>query len=81
MERNDRLFLSILQPKVPGNPAVMLVDLAVPLAPAVELAGRDAEPPDEPPGAEPWLCDMRQDRDPKAGTLDDATSQEYLEGG
>ncbi len=52
VERNDRLFLPILQPKVPGNPAVMLIDLAVPLAPAVELAGRDAEPPDEPPGAD-----------------------------
>ena len=52
VERNDRLLLPILQPKIPGNPAVMLIDLAVPLAPAVELAGRDVEPPDEPPGAD-----------------------------
>src|SRR4029077_18379519 len=52
VERNDRLLLPLLQPKVPENPAVMLIDLAVPLAPAVELAGRDVEPPDEPPGAD-----------------------------
>src|ERR1035437_8858493 len=52
MERNDRLLLPILQPKVPGNPAVMLVDPAVALAPAVELAGRDVELSDDPPGAD-----------------------------
>src|SRR5262249_37935163 len=52
MERNDRLLLPILQPKVSGNPAVVLVDLAVPLVPAVKLAARDAEPPDKPPGAD-----------------------------
>jgi hypothetical protein len=52
VERNDRLLLPLLQPKVPGNPTVVLIDLAVPLAPAVELAGRDVEPPDEPPGAD-----------------------------
>src|SRR5277367_1830681 len=51
VERNDRLLLPILQPKVPGNPAVMLIHLAVPLAPAVELAGCNVEPPDEPPSA------------------------------
>src|SRR6516164_10902547 len=56
MERNDRLLFPILQPKVPGNPAVMLVDLAVSLAPAVELAGRDIKPLDEPPGADLGLC-------------------------
>src|SRR6266852_4004068 len=47
MERNDRLLLPILQPKVPGNPAVVLVDTPVPLAPAVELAGCDIQPSDE----------------------------------
>ncbi len=52
MERNDRLLLPLLEAKVPGNPAVMLIDLAVPLPPAVELAGRDVEPPDESPGAD-----------------------------
>ena len=52
MKRNDRLLLPILQPKVAGNPAVMLIDPAVPLAPVVELAGRGVEPPDEPPGAD-----------------------------
>jgi hypothetical protein len=35
--RNDRLLLPILKPKVSGNPTVMLVDVAVALAPAVEL--------------------------------------------
>ena len=52
MEIDDGLLLPILQPKVPGNPTVVLVDLAVALPPVVELAGRDAEPPDEPPGAD-----------------------------
>src|SRR5215469_5345646 len=52
MERNDRLLLPILQPKVPGNPGVMLVDSAVPLAPAVELTSCHTEPPDELPGAD-----------------------------
>src|ERR1700730_17400666 len=52
MERNDRLLLPILQPKVPGNPAVVLVDTPVPLAPAVELADRDVQPSDEPSGAD-----------------------------
>jgi len=46
VERKDRLPLPILQPKVPGNPAIMLVDPAVPLAPAVKLAARDVEQPD-----------------------------------
>src|SRR6266700_3786145 len=52
MEGNDRLLFPILQPRVPGNPAVVLIDLAIPLAPVVELAGRDVEPSDEPPGAD-----------------------------
>src|SRR6516225_3450843 len=56
VERNDRLLLPILQPKVPGNPAVMLVDLAVSLAPAVELAGCNVVPPDETPGTDLGLC-------------------------
>src|SRR5271170_242632 len=52
MERYNRLLFPIIQPKVSGNPAVVLIHLAVPLAPAVELAGRDVEPPDEVPGAD-----------------------------
>lgn len=52
VERNDRLLLPILQPKVPRNPAVMLIDLAVSLAPAVEPAGGTVEPPDETPGTD-----------------------------
>jgi len=52
VERNDLPLLPILQPKVSGNPAVMLIDTAVPLASAVELAGGDVEPLDEPPGTD-----------------------------
>src|SRR5277367_700311 len=52
VERNDCPLLPILQPKVSGNPAIMLVDPSVPLAPAVKLAARDAEPSDKPPGAD-----------------------------
>ncbi len=45
-------FSHVLQPEIAGNPAVVLVDLAVALPPVVELTGRDAEPLDEPPGAD-----------------------------
>jgi hypothetical protein len=37
VKRNDRLLLPLLQPKVPGNPAVMLIDFAVALSPAINL--------------------------------------------
>src|SRR5437016_3840049 len=52
MEADDGLLLPILQPEIPGNPAVVLVHLAVAFPPVVELAGGDVEPPDEPPGAD-----------------------------
>src|SRR5215467_11379095 len=52
MKPDDGLFLPILQPEVAGNPAVVLVHLAVPFPPVVELAGGDVEPPNEPPGAD-----------------------------
>src|SRR5216684_3421819 len=52
MESDDGLLFPILQPEIPGNPAVVLVHLAVALPPVVELAGGDIEPPDEPPGAD-----------------------------
>src|ERR1700736_4094189 len=52
VEPDDGLFLPILQPEVAGNPAVVLVHLAVAFPPAVELAGGDVEPPDEVPGAD-----------------------------
>src|SRR6202165_176920 len=55
MKIDDRLLLPLLQPKVPGNPTVVLVHLAVSVAPVVELAGPDAQPFDEPPGADPCL--------------------------
>src|SRR5580692_3558863 len=55
MKIDDRLLFPLLQPKVPGNPTVVFVDLAVAVAPVVELAGPDAEPFDEPPGADPGL--------------------------
>ena len=52
MEADDGLLLPILQPEIAGNPAVVLVHLAVAFPPVVELAGGDVEPPDEPPGAD-----------------------------
>jgi hypothetical protein len=41
---NDRLLLPILQPVVAGNPAIMLVGLAVAAFPVEELAARQAGP-------------------------------------
>src|ERR1019366_7604356 len=55
MKIDDRLLLPLLQPKVPGNPTVVLVHLAVSIAPVVELAGPDVEPHEEAPGADPGL--------------------------
>ena len=52
MEPNDGLLLPILQPEIPGNPAIVLVHLTVPFQPVVELAGGDVEPLDEPSGAD-----------------------------
>jgi len=48
----DGLLLPVLQPEVPGNPTVVLVDPAVALPPVVELAGAHAQPADEAPGAD-----------------------------
>src|SRR5712692_9145992 len=39
MEADDGLLLPILQPEIAGNPAVVLVHLAVAFPPVVELAG------------------------------------------
>ena len=44
--------MPILQPEIAGNPAVVLVHLAVAFPPVVELAGSDVEPHDKPPGAD-----------------------------
>ena len=52
MEVDDRPLFPLLQPKVPGNPTVMLVGLAVTLPPIVKLAGGHVEPLDEPAGAD-----------------------------
>src|SRR5947199_8828561 len=52
MKADDGLLLPILQPKITGNPAVVLVHLPVAFPPVVELAGADVEPPNEPPGAD-----------------------------
>src|SRR2546430_8273428 len=52
MEADDDLLLPLLQPEVAGNPAVVLVHLAIAVPPVVELAGCDIEPPDESPGAD-----------------------------
>src|SRR6476646_9182091 len=52
MEADDSLLFPILQPEIPGNPAVVLIRLAVAFPPVVELAGGDVEPPNQPPGAD-----------------------------
>src|SRR5437899_8108495 len=52
MGPDDRLLLPLLQPEIAGNPGVVLIRFAVASPPAVELAGGDVEPPDEPPGAD-----------------------------
>ena len=52
MEPDDGLFLPILQPEIAGNPAVVLVHLAVAFPPVVILARGDVEPHNEPPGAD-----------------------------
>ena len=52
MEADDGLLLPLRQPEISGNPTVVLVDSAIALPPRVELAGRDAKPPDETPGTE-----------------------------
>jgi hypothetical protein len=52
MKPDDGLFLPLLQPEIPGNPAVVLVHFAVAFPPVVELAGGDVEPHNEPPGTE-----------------------------
>src|ERR1700687_801443 len=55
MKIDDGLLLPRLQPKVSGNPSVVLVHLAISPTPIVELAGPDAEPLQEAPGADPGL--------------------------
>ncbi len=62
MEPDDGLFLPLLQPEIPGNPAVVLVRLAIALPPAVELAGGDVEPLDEAPGADLGLLRPAPDK-------------------
>src|SRR5712671_2111943 len=57
MERDDRLLLPILQPKVPGNPTVVLIDATIAFSPIVELATGHAQPSNESPGAD--LADFR----------------------
>src|SRR6202008_2190829 len=52
MERDDCLLLPILQPKVPGNPTVVLVDATIALSPIVELAPGHAQPSNESSGAD-----------------------------
>src|SRR5450432_4149817 len=52
MEIDNGLLLPLFQPEITGNPTVVLVCLAIPFPPVVELAGCDAEPHHEPPGAD-----------------------------
>jgi hypothetical protein len=45
---NDRLFLSVLQPRVAWDLGIMLVDLAVAMFPVVKLASTQLEPAQDP---------------------------------
>lgn len=47
MKGDDGLLLLVGQPVVPGDGAVVLIRLAVALAPVEELASSDAKPGDE----------------------------------
>ena len=44
METDDRRFLPLHQPKLPGNPAVVVIGPAISFEPAVILAGCDTQP-------------------------------------
>src|ERR1041385_1614107 len=52
MESHDRPLLPVLQPKVPGNPTVVLVGATVALSPIVEFAAGHAQPSNESPRAD-----------------------------
>jgi len=44
---DDGLLFPVLEPEVSGNPAVMLIDPAITLFPAIEFAAGYPEPVDE----------------------------------
>jgi hypothetical protein len=44
---DDRLPLPVLQPEIAGNGGIMLIGLAVPIDPGVELALADGKPSDK----------------------------------
>jgi hypothetical protein len=47
VEFDNSLFFPILQPEIPWDLPVMFVDLAVTLAPVIELADGDSQPTDK----------------------------------
>jgi hypothetical protein len=61
MEPDDGLLLPVLQPEIPGNPAVVLVHLSLAFSPTVEFAGRDGEPFNEVSGADLGLLRLAPD--------------------
>ena len=82
VEGANGMLLPILQPMVPRHPTVVLVHLAVTLAPVVELALADAQPPDQPLGRQDYLGavtsidrevgrirQVRKERDAESNTL------------
>jgi hypothetical protein len=62
MKADNGLVLPVIQPEIAGNPAVVLIDLAIALPPVVELAGGDVEPRDELPGADLGLLRPAPDK-------------------
>lgn len=61
MKRDDGLLLVVEQPVVTRNQAVVLVRLAVAVAPREELAARDADPLDEAVSGDLGLVGPRAD--------------------
>src|SRR5580658_6696472 len=77
MAVNNRFLFPIFQPEVPGNPCVVFVGFAVALPPVIKFTGLQAQPPNEPSGADLGLLRPAPDeiddlvphvmRDPDAG--------------
>jgi hypothetical protein len=52
MKIDDGLPFPVFQPEIAGNPCVVFIGLAVALTPVIELTGPDAQPLNEPAGAD-----------------------------
>src|SRR6516162_11399926 len=62
MKTDDGFLLRPLQPDIPGNPTVMLINSPIPKSLRVELAGPDAQPLRETPDADLGLFRPASDK-------------------